>query len=73
MPLTTIATSYFNRLMHDKPYQIVIPQRRINFLRHNDQPKVENKVCTFPTVWITLGMERYLGPRQIIHRKTHTY
>lgn len=73
MPLSTIATSYFYELMRAQDYQMVVSRQRFNFLRHNDEPKTKNKVCTFPTVWITMGMSAYLGANQIVHRETNIY
>ena len=74
MPLSTIATAYFFTLMRNRTYQLVIANRRFNFLRHNNEPKTKNKVCTFATVWVTVGFEAFLKTtQQIVHRETHTY
>ena len=67
MPITTIGTSYFYTLMKSRPYQVIIPKQRINFLRADGKSN-KNKACTFVTGWITVGLEEFLGrDKQILH------
>ncbi len=63
LPIATICNQYFLNLMKNTYYQIIIPTKRINYLKKGE--KIHG--AGFDTIWICVGLQLFLPKRQIIY------
>lgn len=63
VPLHVISSKYFMEEFEDRPFQVIMPRKRIHFIRNGQQSHQSGII----TVWVTHGMERFLPRRQIIY------
>lgn len=58
VPISILASKYFAKLLPGQniPYQVIVPERRITFVRHG-QP---TSVSPFDSIWLCVRMEAWL-------------